>query len=87
MLVIPKNQCVKEGELFEILLYGLSVFLKASEMTMSASYDTTCRPIEFDPNFHGFKGMNEALCTLILMIEMKNPHCIPYLIGKDIISA
>lgn len=64
-LVIPANQSVKKGELFLILLNDIPIRLEATEDTYSASYDTSTWTDEFNPLFHGFRGMNMPICLLI----------------------
>lgn len=79
MLKIPANQTVLKGGLFEIVLDGLCIYLKATSDTRSASYDTTCHVHDFDPYYHGFNGMNMPMCILIASIDRNNLHVSHYL--------
>lgn len=82
-ICIPANQSVKKGEKFKITLDKLlSVYLRATEDTSSASYDTLFYAHDFNPYRHGFKGMNAPLCILIESMCDTNTHVAEYLIEK-----
>lgn len=72
-IVIPKNQCPKEGEFMEIRVISrvgeVSVYLKAKGNTSSASYDESWNTRDFDRCVHGFHGINDDLELLVHLLE------------------
>lgn len=64
-LIIPRNQQVKAGELFTIIVNDIPIRLEATHDIRTASYDVCTWTHEFDPIFHGFYGMNVPICLLL----------------------
>lgn len=65
IITIPKNQYPKKGEFMKVLVNDAPIYLQATRMTSSASYDEVWNSKDFDPTIHGFGGIIDPLTSLI----------------------